>query len=797
MPRVRKQTARFDPSPEAVASWNDTSGALREHVNLLARVRHGLTPADAELLAKANAAKAALKEQIIKPKPKQAGARGAGKKRPRTSAAGGEAAASGEGVGSAEGESEAPYVGGWPRLAEPRETGGGRDGGSQVDGNNHSASSDVTREASTYSSSFSPSTSGSGSGSDSDSDCSYASVMSHKNLPWRRPGAPAVNRETADQRTAGALRAVAGGGAADTPSSAGPPSATASDTDSEYASTGGGDIISPLSDASGGSASGSSRGTLGGVGDGPVQADGVDREREEPHRVKRTRNVVTVRLARSEMPARFAVAQPLFATCLNSVLPEDRVGTGVRNALAVGGRAGASEGGGAAASSSAAAAEDAFARASAVMMALDPGDGANSNAWLSSAFIDVVLAKFARTYPGVHFMPCEFAKLDLKSSVGTGKRSASPPVSGRSSPPTIASTTALAMAGPAPPDGAADDVSTGEVASDDGTSELVSQARAAFARPDRQYCDILRRPIVYSERRPVIFLTHVNNVHWNLLRVEHTPVPELQLFEPLGKPPPRRGHQTAGGHHGDGTTRARGTGFRCIPKAVYEWLDEVWPLNEYSVRDGDKNCCANPDSNHVSASSSTSGGGGGGTHKRARSNVADGARGRGCGSKRSTSSAVSTGNDGGWFGRAYSAITRQQQTTGFDCGVATLLYAEKCGQGQMRQDVNAWTDQADMTAYRVSLQKYVHEALGKSEPHGTTGTPGPSAPAMAALSSPPPASPAPPSSESIPVATEPHAVKPLKTSSTEPSAPRVSDPASRLLADTANGEELTGRRGAN
>ncbi|CAN0541394.1 unnamed protein product, partial [Scytosiphon promiscuus] len=53
--------------------------------------------------------------------------------------------------------------------------------------------------------------------------------------------------------------------------------------------------------------------------------------------------------------------------------------------------------------------------------------------------------------------------------------------------------------------------------------------------------DILGRPIVYSERRPVIFLTHVNNVHWNLLRVEHDPVPELQLFEPMGKPPRRQG----------------------------------------------------------------------------------------------------------------------------------------------------------------------------------------------------------------------------------------------------------------
>ncbi|CAN0348689.1 unnamed protein product, partial [Hapterophycus canaliculatus] len=64
-----------------------------------------------------------------------------------------------------------------------------------------------------------------------------------------------------------------------------------------------------------------------------------------------------------------------------------------------------------------------------------------------------------------------------------------------------------------------------------------------------------------------------------------------------------------------------------------------------------------------------------------------------------------------WASRAYSAITRQQQTTGFDCGVASLLYAEKCGQGQMREDVDAWTTQSDMTEYRRALQRYVKEAL--------------------------------------------------------------------------------------
>ncbi|CAN0039349.1 unnamed protein product, partial [Scytosiphon promiscuus] len=51
MPRARKQVARFDPSPEAVASWNDTSGRKRAVVDLQARVRLGLSSAEAAAAA--------------------------------------------------------------------------------------------------------------------------------------------------------------------------------------------------------------------------------------------------------------------------------------------------------------------------------------------------------------------------------------------------------------------------------------------------------------------------------------------------------------------------------------------------------------------------------------------------------------------------------------------------------------------------------------------------------------------------------------------------------------------------
>lgn len=57
-----------------------------------------------------------------------------------------------------------------------------------------------------------------------------------------------------------------------------------------------------------------------------------------------------------------------------------------------------------------------------------------------------------------------------------------------------------------------------------------------------------------------------------------------------------------------------------------------------------------------------------------------------------------------WKNLTVSAITKRQQSSGFDCGVACLLYAEKCGQGQSRQDINEWTDQLDITTFRKHLQ---------------------------------------------------------------------------------------------
>lgn len=60
-----------------------------------------------------------------------------------------------------------------------------------------------------------------------------------------------------------------------------------------------------------------------------------------------------------------------------------------------------------------------------------------------------------------------------------------------------------------------------------------------------------------------------------------------------------------------------------------------------------------------------------------------------------------------WQKLACSAITVQHQFTGFDCGVACLLYAEKCGQDYTKEMINESTTQADITQYRRCVQHYV------------------------------------------------------------------------------------------
>lgn len=166
----------------------------------------------------------------------------------------------------------------------------------------------------------------------------------------------------------------------------------------------------------------------------------------------------------------------------------------------------------------------------------------DDDCWLSSSLIDLVFSKFGREYSQVHYLSVDFVVLALSS--------------GRAS-----------------------------------KEDLMS------------HTDINGRSIEYSDpSRPIVFIWNAQGIHWNLFRVQRFPEPELQLFEPMGRPANRRGGLT----------------FRTVPREVIYWLDTCCPLDGVS-----------------------------------------------------------------WLSVGRSVIITQQQFTPYDCGVACLLYAEKCGKGEV------------------------------------------------------------------------------------------------------------------
>lgn len=205
------------------------------------------------------------------------------------------------------------------------------------------------------------------------------------------------------------------------------------------------------------------------------------------------------------------------------------------------------------------------------------GDEVKDESWLSSSFIDLVLSRFAKTYRSMHFMPIEFSEFRLKTMQ---------------------------------------------------KSDML------------QATDLVGKKIDYNIPKPVIFFANIANMHWNVLRVQHWPLKELQLFEPMGKPASRNG-----------------VSYRNIPQHIIHWLDTCWPLDEGHPKD--------------------SGG---------RS----------------------------WIVQACSAITTQHQVNSFDCGVACLLYAEKCAQGMMKEDIHATTNQRDITEFRQCLQRCLRSLNSRS-----------------------------------------------------------------------------------
>lgn len=530
MPRSRKQVARFDPSPEAIASWNDNSNKLRIKLEIEARVRDRLASHGAATLMTSAVQGERERQTEASGEPSGPGPT-CSRKRRRSSS---------------------------PKEAQHKRSAFDAPGCPSISNMCASKISTITRAVSPPahpSASMNEAPIGGYSLTESSLICgttdneagslSSESSMSHQNLPWRNTAFAVSEESTSTGGNSSIEGSTLIGGAP----------AGASDTDSELC----GSLTSTLDTIGSKTAS---------VFCGYLDCTGgkVGQKQHQQQIEKKARKVVTVRIAKSQLPPRWAMPPTLFKTCLDTVHPEDILGEGLGDAAG--------------------------------LFALSEEDSIDSENWLCSGVIEVVMAKLARSYPNVHFMPVDFSVMCL-SGWGSSFSSTS----------------------------------------------------------DTSFHDILGRPIVSSQTKPMVFFTHLNNNHWNLLRVVHDPEPELQLFEPMGKPPRRTG-RIRGNPEARGSIN-RGTGFRCIPKEVYRWLDTMWPL---------------------SSSSSTSS----------------------VGTKRKTTSS----SRGGWTSCTYSAITSQQQTTGFDCGVASLLYAEKCGQGEMREDVDAWTSQKDMTQYRQALQRY-------------------------------------------------------------------------------------------
>jgi hypothetical protein len=68
----------------------------------------------------------------------------------------------------------------------------------------------------------------------------------------------------------------------------------------------------------------------------------------------------------------------------------------------------------------------------------------------------------------------------------------------------------------------------------------------------------------YSDTSPIIFLFNANGIHWNLIRVVRRGRPELQLFEPMGKP----------------SSRHVGLSLRDLPPGLIRWLDLCIPMKQ-------------------------------------------------------------------------------------------------------------------------------------------------------------------------------------------------------------------------
>lgn len=214
--------------------------------------------------------------------------------------------------------------------------------------------------------------------------------------------------------------------------------------------------------------------------------------------------------------------------------------------------------------------------------AFGPEDRVDESSWITGTLIDLVLYKFAKLYEAVHFLPTAFYQLHLEAALNA--------------------------------------------------TDSPWQRRCQSQRTKRDYFvrDVLGCVVDYDRQKPLVFIVNVDQIHWNMFRLQLSPKPKLQLFEPMGRLASRSG-----------------ISYRSVPRAVIEWLDVCYPQ-----------------------------------HK--------------C-----------------WLKRTVSAITHKQQISGYDCGVACLLYADKCGRGKSSEEINDEIDQQAITTFRKQLRlQFEAQGLG-------------------------------------------------------------------------------------
>jgi hypothetical protein len=333
-----------------------------------------------------------------------------------------------------------------------------------------------------------------------------------------------------------------------------------------------------------------------------------------------------------------------------------------------------------------------------------------AKSWMTAAVLDALLFTIAKSYPHVCFMSCQFSAYDLPNAVRARGSPLSAfrcadvlgrplsvvsdaigpidAVAGYDPLPTSAPRPAAAAAAKSAGAGGAGGAASGTKTSANAAASAASQLSRTLSQVPRPWASVLHTahqpgaaytPTSYSSANPtLVFFSNVGAVHWTLVRVDLGSRKRIEVYEPFGmaesgrsttaeresaREREREGGAGGGGGGGGGGAGAgdggaslgpgyhsystAGLSLRSVPKDLLAWLDAASPLP----------------------------------------------------------------TPGGWRARSRSAITRQQQANGWDCGVAGLLYAEKIGMGLEAETICKTTDQEQISAHRSVIMSWLARRL--------------------------------------------------------------------------------------